>query len=110
MYRPEELSFDPVLFEKLRALRKRIADERHVPPYVIFHDTVLRQMAHYLPRNQESMSRISGIGHRKLEQFSEPFLASINGYANANGSVEKAVPSRRQQRVGTANGHGSTLS
>jgi len=106
----EELSFDPVLFEKLRALRKRIADERHVPPYVIFHDTVLRRMAHYLPRNQESMSRISGVGHRKLEQFSEPFLASINDYANANGSVQKAVPSRRQQRVGTANGHGATLS
>ncbi|MCH7606710.1 MAG: DNA helicase RecQ [Chloroflexi bacterium] len=105
----EELSFDPVLFEGLRALRKTIADQRSVPPYVIFHDTVLRQMAHYLPHDQENMSRITGIGQRKLEQFGEQFLASINGYASANGLVQKTVPSRKKQRNGNSNGHGSTL-
>ena len=104
-----ELSFDPVLFGELRALRKRMADDRSVSPYIVFHDTVLRQMAEYLPCDLESMSRISGIGHRKLEQFSEPFLALINDYASTHGSVQKTVPYRKQQRAGIGNGHGSTL-
>lgn len=64
-------------------LRKTIANERRVPAYVIFHDTVLRQMTSRLPQSFEAFSRIQGVGKAKLEQFSGPFLEVITDYANS---------------------------
>jgi len=81
------LAYDQELFDKLRALRKRIADERAVPPYVIFHDTVLREMAGRLPKDCESFARITGVGSAKLEQFSGPFLEVIAEYAGPDRST-----------------------
>ena len=92
------LDYDRTLFEKLRALRKGIADERGVPPYVIFGDAALQHMAFYLPQSLESFSRISGVGTTKLEQFSGVFLASICEHANANGLTERSIPSPRRER------------
>ena len=80
------LDYDRELFEKLRQLRKGIADERKVPPYVIFGDKSLQQMAYYAPRNKEEFSRISGVGTANLEHFSEGFLAIIDGH----GGVRRA--------------------
>ena len=77
------LDYDREFFEKLRALRKRIADEQQVPPYVIFGDKSLQQMAYYAPRNKEEFSRISGVGTAKLEHFSEGFLTVINEHGGA---------------------------
>ncbi|MGP6158669.1 MAG: DNA helicase RecQ [Vulcanimicrobiaceae bacterium] len=65
-------------FELLRALRKRIADERDVPAYVIFPDTTLRAMARELPRNATQLRGISGVGDKKLVAFGDAFLAEIN--------------------------------
>ena len=70
-------AYDQELFDKLRALRKEISDERGVPPYVIFHDTVLREMAGRLPQYCKTFATISGVGSAKLEQFSGPFLEVI---------------------------------
>ena len=69
------------LFERLRALRKRLADERGVPPYVIFHDAVLRQMASDLPADRAGLLRISGVGERKARDYGEEFLACVGEYA-----------------------------
>ncbi len=103
------LPCDPDLFEKLRVLRKGIADERGVPPYMIFGDVSLRQMASYLPQDRESFTRISGVGRVKLDEFSEPFLTIINEHAAANGLVGREVPGRRRERNGNARRGGATL-
>lgn len=78
------LDYDPELFDKLRALRKRIADEGNVPPYVIFGDKSLQHMAYFAPQNKEEFSRISGVGIAKLEHFSEVFLPVIKGHAEVS--------------------------
>ena len=67
---------DP-LFEALRAARRDLAKEAGVPPYVIFHDATLREMAAARPANLDEMGRISGIGARKLEAYGEAFLTAI---------------------------------
>ena len=54
-----------------------MADERNVPAYIIFSDVSLRQMARDLPVDEEAFSRISGVGEKKLREFSAPFLSEI---------------------------------
>lgn len=65
-------------FEKLRACRKRLADERGVPAYVILGDATLRQMAQSVPRTRDELEMISGWGVKKLEQFGETFLDALS--------------------------------
>jgi ATP-dependent DNA helicase RecQ len=67
---------DP-LFEALRARRRELAQEAGVPPYVIFHDSVLREMAATRPITPAALSRLTGIGQRKLDAYGEPFLKVI---------------------------------
>ncbi|MFA6116467.1 MAG: DNA helicase RecQ [Sphingomonas sp.] len=67
---------DP-LFEALRAKRRELAQEAQVPPYVIFHDSVLREMATAKPANLAALGRISGIGARKLDAYGDAFLNVI---------------------------------
>ncbi len=82
---------DEVLFSRLRELRKRLADERGVPAYVIFGDATLRQMARCYPPTQESMRGIFGVGERKLREFGAPFAALIAGYLETYPRVEFAA-------------------
>jgi ATP-dependent DNA helicase RecQ len=70
------------LWEALRALRKRLADEQGVPPYVIFHDAVLLDMVQRRPRNLLELGRLSGIGERKLERYGTDFLAVIQEHSS----------------------------
>lgn len=65
------------LFEKLRALRKDLAQEQGVPPYVIFHDATLKQMAEVRPADLAAMKEISGVGETKLERYGEAFLKVV---------------------------------
>ncbi|MGL5837194.1 MAG: DNA helicase RecQ [Sphingorhabdus sp.] len=67
---------DP-LFEALRAKRRELAGEAGVPPYVIFHDATLRELAERRPRDLSNLAMISGIGARKLEAYGEAFLSVI---------------------------------
>ena len=69
-----------LLFEQLRKLRKQIADEQSVPPYVIFHDSTLKLMAQVQPETLEQFGLLSGVGNRKLTQYGERFLAEIAAY------------------------------
>jgi len=68
------------LFERLRALRKELADEQNVPPYVIFTDTTLEDMARQRPTTPEALRNVSGVGERKLQLFGKRFLSEIVGY------------------------------
>jgi len=72
-----EITCDETLFERLRELRKRLADERDVPAYIIFSDVALRQMARNYPERERDFARISGVGEKKLREFGEVFLDEI---------------------------------
>jgi len=67
---------DP-LFDALRELRRDLAAEAQLPPYVIFHDATLREMAATKPANLDQMASIGGVGAKKLEAYGEAFLAVI---------------------------------
>ena len=66
---------DRDLFEELRGVRLRIARARGVPPYVIFHDTTLRELARVRPQSMAELRTIYGVGVRKAEDLGEEFLA-----------------------------------
>jgi ATP-dependent DNA helicase RecQ len=70
---------DP-LFDALRACRRELAQEAGVPPYVIFHDSTLREMAEQRPSTIRDMSHISGIGQKKLDAWGDAFLAAIRPF------------------------------
>jgi ATP-dependent DNA helicase RecQ len=75
---------DEELFEHLRATRRKLADERDVPAYVIFSDVSLREMARIYPATTGEFERISGVGKQKLKDFADPFLAEIKDYLANN--------------------------
>ena len=68
---------DHALWNELKALRKRLADEQDVPPYVIFHDATLMEMVVYRPLTPVQLRRLNGVGERKLDQYGDPFLELI---------------------------------
>lgn len=68
---------DQALFEKLRALRKQLADEHGVPSYVVFVDKTLRQLAMQKPTSLDEMAHIEGVGSARLAKFGDAFLAAV---------------------------------
>ena len=92
------LDYDQRLFDTLRELRIRLAAERGVPPYVVFGDVTLQQMAYYLPQSSESLSRIPGVSDSKLEQFGDRFLYVVREHALAHNLEERDIPARKRIR------------
>jgi ATP-dependent DNA helicase RecQ len=82
--RAGEIECDEDLFERLRALRRKIADERDVPAYIIFSDATLREMARACPQSKSEFAQIAGVGQQKLKEFAEPFLAEISDHLRAD--------------------------
>jgi len=72
---------DYELFEALRALRKKLADQNGLPPYVIFHDSALREMAQQKPATIAEFAMIPGVGQTKLLRYGEPFIDAIREHA-----------------------------
>jgi len=70
-------------WEALRALRRKLAEEHGVPPYVIFPDSTLLEMLRSQPTSLADMARVSGVGARKLERYGEAFLEVLGGEAEA---------------------------
>lgn len=83
-HRIGEIACDEALFEKLRGLRKQLADERSVPPYIVFSDVSLRQMARFYPANERELSRVSGVGDRKLREFGNVIVREIAAHLQSN--------------------------
>jgi len=79
-----EIECDEGLFEKLRRLRKELADERDVPAYIVFSDATLREMARSYPKNEREFSQLPGVGAKKTEDFAGPFLDVIEDYLAEN--------------------------
>lgn len=82
--RKDDYDYDEVLFAKLRTLRKTIADAQGVPPYVVFNDASLAEMAEQQPQTPYELLRVNGVGERKLEKFGDDFLALIREYQFEN--------------------------
>ena len=106
-----EGEFDRALFEKLRALRKRLADEKDVPAFFIFGDTTLREMATHMPQDNETFIGIKGVGESKLRQFGERFITIIREHAGkgpadrtADRGVDFSIPGNDTAAAGSSLG------
>ncbi|MBK9210518.1 MAG: DNA helicase RecQ [Anaerolineales bacterium] len=94
-----EFEYDRSLFSQLRNKRKELADEAGLPPYVIFSDKTLVEMAGYFPQSQESLLNISGVGKVKFERYGAAFLAIIKEYCRSNKIDEKyKAPAREADK------------
>ncbi|MEL6334016.1 MAG: DNA helicase RecQ [Cyanobacteria bacterium J06626_26] len=99
--KPEDIQLsgdETLLLGQLRSLRKRLADEQSVPPYVVFADASLRQMAQQRPVTSNAFASISGVGKRKLEQYGQVFTQEIQQFCqshnltpNTGGSASAAT-------------------
>lgn len=76
----ENLNFDDKLFELLANVRKEIATKKKVPLYVVFHNSALEEMAHYMPLDKESFMNIKGVGERKFKNYGLQFMRAIEEY------------------------------
>lgn len=87
----EETDYHEDLFTALRARRKELADEKNVPPYVLFSDATLKELSRYFPVTKEDMLTIKGIGEKKYEQYGETFLQVIQEWRRGNQDVTERV-------------------
>lgn len=81
---PIDLDVNVQLFNRLRSVRKRLADEKNVPPYIIFSDATLKEMAAKIPMTKNQFANIKGVGAQKLEQYADSFLREIKKYTSQN--------------------------
>jgi ATP-dependent DNA helicase RecQ len=86
-----DIDYDQKLFEKLRALRTDFAARLNMPPYIIFSDKSLQEMAAYFPQSPESFKKIFGVGEQKLAKFGHEFLSIIIAYAKNKNLPEKLI-------------------
>jgi ATP-dependent DNA helicase RecQ len=115
--RKEGIEYNNALFALLRQKRKELADEAGVPPYVIFSDRTLIEMAAYYPQSVSSLLRISGVGQVKLRQYGEVFLEVIQAYSEKHDlkespketTREKSDSNRRYAIVAEAYNAGETI-
>ncbi len=87
----ELTSEESSLMGELRSLRKKLADEQSVPPYIVFSDASLRQMSQNRPQNPEAFAKVSGVGSRKLVQYGEVFTQAIRSFCQENGLEERSA-------------------
>ncbi len=80
-------AYDAALFDMLKSLRKKVAKEKNLPPYVIFQDPSLEEMATIYPTTREELAQINGVGMGKVTKFGKPFLDMINKYVEENDIV-----------------------
>ena len=83
------VNYDKDLFARLRFLRKQLADKENIPPYIVFNDATLQEMAQYMPTSNIEMLQINGVGAIKLERFGQPFMALIREHKAILEKAEK---------------------
>lgn len=84
----KQVECDEALFQRLRALRKQLADERDVPAYIIFSDVALVQMARSYPLTEAEFRKISGVGEHKLREFGAAFIREVRDHLRSNPRQE----------------------
>ena len=95
---------DEKLFQELRVLRRLLAEDRDVPPFVVFGDASLRHMAAAVPQTTEEFSRIHGVGEAKLAQYGPDFLTVIRNFAKVNGLPVRTEPAPTSPAADIAGG------
>ena len=110
---PAQLDYHAPLFETLKQLRRNLAQEQNVPPYVIFSDATLIELAAYLPQTMNDLRHISGFGDVKLERYGATFLQPVKDYAEEN-NLDFILPGKAPKRAANpapaaANTHHETL-
>ncbi|NQY68205.1 MAG: DNA helicase RecQ, partial [Flavobacteriales bacterium] len=80
-------AYDSELFEILKSLRKSIAKQRNLPPFIIFQDPSLEEMTCQYPTNMEELKQINGVGNGKAIKFGQPFIDEINSYIEKNSII-----------------------
>lgn len=120
-----ELEYNHALFALLRQKRKDLADAQNIPPYVIFSDKTLVEMAAYYPQTPQAFHQLFGVGQAKAAQYAAPFLEILVSYCQKHGLKEiprpQAAPARerkpaaagelsgRSQLIAESYNHGETL-
>lgn len=106
IYQPKALAYDQPLFDLLRDKRKEIARREDLPPYIIFSDATLTEMAAYFPHTKEEMLNISGVGDAKFAKYGAHFLAVITEHCAKRGFTSRMdqKPSVRKQSARTKRG------
>jgi ATP-dependent DNA helicase RecQ len=79
--------YDEVLFERLRGLRKKLAEQQRLPPYVVFSDRTLHAMCRSFPATLPEMRGINGVGDAKLKRYGEEFIREVKRYLSENPDV-----------------------
>ncbi|MGE5701998.1 MAG: DNA helicase RecQ [Clostridia bacterium] len=87
--RPAKLEVEDELFEQLRDLRKRISQREGVPPYVIFHDSTLKELCSLRPTDKRAMLTIKGVGESKFEKYGQEFLDCLTAYLEDRPKVNQ---------------------
>ncbi|MCT4542577.1 MAG: DNA helicase RecQ [Vallitalea sp.] len=85
VYKTEKVEVKQELFEELRRLRRNIAKEENLPPYVIFSDVTLKELSSKYPTTKSQMLNIKGVGEKKYKQYGELFMDKIREYVKENG-------------------------
>jgi ATP-dependent DNA helicase RecQ len=95
------------LWERLRACRRELADAQGVPPFTIFHDSTLREMVTYRPRDAAELERLTGIGTVKLARYGQAFLSVLSEHAAEHGRPEQVppLPDKRLRETAPADSH-----
>jgi ATP-dependent DNA helicase RecQ len=83
-------AFDETLYTQLKALRKKVAKSKNLPPYVIFQDPSLEEMATTYPTTNEEMAAVNGVGLGKVQKFGKPFMDLIKEYVDENDIITAA--------------------
>ena len=87
----EELPYDVNLFETLKAIRREISETYKIPPFIVFSDTSLKQMATYYPTTTDRMLQIHGVGANKVHKYGDDFIEAISNYVRENGIVADEI-------------------
>jgi ATP-dependent DNA helicase RecQ len=93
-FRSGDIPCDDMLFAKLRELRKKLAEERNLPPYVIFSDVTLRYMAQQYPQDSPGLLSVPGVGQKKLADFGADFIQAVVEHlaSNPKQTFQTAAP------------------
>ena len=108
---PLEHEYLKDLFDELRLVRTAFAKAENVPPYVVFSDATLIEMATYLPNNEDEMRKISGVGDLKLQKYAADFLETIVDYCDRNNLTSRInlkTPKREPKKRTIRDGNGQT--
>ena len=108
---PLEHEYLKDLFDELRLVRTAFAKAENVPPYVVFSDATLIEMATYLPNNEDEMRKISGVGDLKLQKYATDFLETIVDYCDRNNLTSRInlkTPKREPKKRTIRDGNGQT--